>query len=235
MTTLIGLVAGTVFYQKDYFMTGERKVMETPFGPADILLTDSWAYVPRHSLQGEKYVPPHLINHRANLSALKELGVMEVIGVNSCGSLRPSLSPGSIVLPNDYISLVDVPTVFESERGHITPVLSHRIQAKLVEAAKMAEVRLVEGGIYWQNKGPRLETKAEIRFQSQYADMVGMTMASEATIAQELALEYAAICSVDNYGHGLSPKCLSSDEIQANASANAEKMLKILQTYLEIK
>lgn len=231
MTTRVGLVAGTVFYQKDYFKDGEKRVVDTPYGKATILLTEQWAYVPRHSLEGDPYVPPHQVNHCANFSALKELGCMEIIGINSCGSLRPSLEPGSIVLPNDYISLGNIPTIFSGQRGHITPCLSDMVRKKLAAAAKAAEVRLVEGGIYWQNPGPRLETKAEIRFQSQYADVVGMTLASEATVAQELGLEYGALCSVDNYGHGLSPCNLSSDEIMANASANAEKMLRIVQAY----
>lgn len=234
MADLIGLVAGTVFFRHDYFKEAEKKKIETRFGPALVLLTDRWVYVPRHGLGGEKFIPPHMINHPANFSAMKEIGVTEVIGLNSTGSLRPSLAPGAIVIPHDYISFGRVPTVFNDENRHITPELSDLVRSKLAAAAKKAEIPVLEWGIYWQNPGPRLETKAEIRFQAHYADMVGMTMASEATVAQELELEYASLCSVDNHGHGLSPYPLTAEEIMANASANAHRMLKIIQAYLEV-
>ncbi|MBF0528191.1 MAG: MTAP family purine nucleoside phosphorylase [Deltaproteobacteria bacterium] len=231
MTVPIGLVAGTVFYRQDFFCNSEPHVVQTPFGPATILRSDRWAYVPRHGLEGEQYLPPHRINHQANLSALKALGVTEVIGVNSCGSLRPSLGPGSVVLPSDYICLGQIITIFEDRQVHITPVLNETVRAKLKDAAQTAGVHLVEGGVYWQTHGPRLETKAEIRLQSQFADMVGMTMANEATIAQELELSYASICSVDNLAHGLSPIPLSSEEILGNAAINAQKIIKIIESY----
>ena len=235
MAELVGLVAGTVFYRKTYFEHAEKKNIETKYGPATVLLTGRWAYIPRHGLDDEQYIPPHKINHPANFCALKDLGVQEVVGVNSSGSLRPSLGPGSVVVPNDYISLYGDATIFDNERGHITPGLSDLVRSKLCAAAKAAEVYIVDGGAYWQNKGPRLETRAEIRFQSHYADMVGMTMASEATVARELELDYASLCSVDNHAHGLSPMALSSVEISHNAAANADKMFKIIQAYLDIR
>lgn len=231
MTERIGLVAGTVFYEQDYFRDGEFEARETSYGPAAVVITDRWAYIPRHGLRGGEYRPPHRINHPANLTLLKELGITEVIGVNSCGSLRPSLEPGSVVLPSDYICLTNITTVFDAERGHIIPCLSEVVRGKLKIAAETADVHLVEGGIYWQNQGPRLETKAEIRLQSHYADMVGMTMANEATVAQELGLKYASLCSVDNHAHGLSPTPLTAEEILENAAANSDKIYRILQAY----
>jgi 5'-methylthioadenosine phosphorylase len=229
---IIGLIAGTVFYHKDYFAEAERINVETEYGTAAILRTGSWAYVPRHGLEGEHYTHAYKINHAANLAALQKLGCTEVIGVNSSGSLRPSLGPGSVVLPSDYICLNGVPTIFANRRGHITPRLSDTVRGKLRVAAEKSEVTIVDGGIYWQNSGPRLETRAEIQLQSHYADMVGMTLASEATVGQELGLEYAALCSVDNHGHGLSPVPLTSEEISANAQANADKIFQIIQAYL---
>ena len=232
MPDLTGLIAGTVFYHKDYFAEAEKIIVETVYGSAVILRTGPWAYVPRHGLEGEQYIHAYRINHAANLAALQKLGCIEVIGINSSGSLRPSLGPGSVVLPNDYICLSGVPTIFGEKRGHITPRLSDRVRGKLSAAAEKAGAPIVDGGIYWQNSGPRLETRAEIQLQSHYADMVGMTLASEATVAQELGMEYAALCSVDNHGHGLSPVALTSDEISANAAANADKIFQIIQAYL---
>lgn len=231
MTALIGLVAGTVFYRQDFFCHLEPKIVDTRFGSATVLVSDRWAYVPRHGVKDGPYVPPHHINYAANMQALKTLGVQEVIGVNSCGSLRPSLGPGSVVLPSDYICLGNILTVYNDRQVHITPVLSETVRTKLKAAAKTANVHLVEGGVYWQTHGPRLETRAEIRLQSQFADMVGMTMASEATIAQELDMSYASLCSVDNLAHGLSPTPLSAEEILASAGGNADKIIKIVLAY----
>lgn len=236
MTQLTGLVAGTVFYTKDYFKNAEVRDIETEFGFARILLTDTWAYVPRHGLEGERYIHAFNINHAANMAALKSLGVNEIIGVNSSGSLRPSLEPGSVVLPNDYICLNRVDTIYRTVegKGHITPCLSQVVRSKLRQAADRVDVHLLDGGVYWQTSGPRLETKGEIHLLSHYADMVGMTLASEATISQELGLEYAALCSVDNHAHGLSPTQLTAEQINQNAAANADTIMKIIQAYLEI-
>ncbi|MBU2548431.1 MAG: MTAP family purine nucleoside phosphorylase [Proteobacteria bacterium] len=234
MAERIGLLAGTVFYRKDYFAQAEKRTIDTKFGKAEVLLTDRWAYVPRHGLEGSVYVPAHRVNHAANITALKSIGVREVVGINSTGSLRPSLVPGSVVLPHDYISLACVPSICENEPMHITPHLSELVRVKLQAAAEKAGVPLVNGGVYWQNPGPRLETRSEILFQSHYADMVGMTLASEATISQELTLEYGSLCSVDNHGHGLSHTPLTAEEIMANAAANADKMWRIIQAYPEL-
>lgn len=231
MSEFVGLIAGTVFYHKDYFAQAEKKTMETEYGRAVVLISGRWAYVPRHGLEGEDYIPAFRINHPANLAAFKQLGIREVIGVNSSGSLRPSLEPGSVVLPSDYICLSNIPTIFNNYPGHITPCLNEKIRSKLSQAADAADVHLVEGGVYWQNPGPRLETRAEIQLQSHYADMVGMTLASEATIAQEMEVDYAALCSVDNHAHGLSPKTLTAQEITANAAANADRIFKIIEAY----
>ena len=93
-------------------------------------------------------------------------------------------------------------------------------------AARDCGINVVNGGVYWQTKGPRFETKAEIRMMSQFADLVGMTMASEAVIAQELGLSYASLCSVDNYANGLGERELTVDEILQHARRNADCSVK---------
>ena len=106
------------------------------------------------------------------------------------------------------------------------------IRKRLILTSKKLGINVIENGVYWQAAGPRLETKAEIRMMSQFADIVGMTMASEATIAAELELPYAAICSVDNYGHGLVEKPLIPEEIRKGARRNARNMLEIVDRYV---
>jgi 5'-methylthioadenosine phosphorylase len=90
----------------------------------------------------------------------------------------------------------------------------------------------IDSGIYWQSAGPRLETRAEIAMISQFADIVGMTMASEAVVAQELDIRYASLCSVDNYAHGIEDKELTMQKILSHARLNAAAIEQILTDYV---
>ncbi len=229
----VGIISGTIPLHEEGFLKGLRQISaENPFGHALVFASEMVVFIPRHGIDAKKGTPPHRINHRANLMALQEMGVEEVIGINSTGSLKRDITPGMIVVPDDYISLSDIPTISDDRAVHITPVLSETIREKLIGTAGQLEIPVRERGIYWQTSGPRLETKAEIRMMSQFADIVGMTMASEATIAGEMGLSYAAICSVDNYGHGLVEEPLSAAEITEGARRNTRKILEIVKKYI---
>jgi 5'-methylthioadenosine phosphorylase len=229
----IGVIAGTVLAGRDAFGNLKEKKVRTEFGQATVLISPRVAFVPRHGRDPRKYILPHMINHQANLSALKGLGVEEVVGVNSTGSLRKNLPPGSIVIPDDFILLAVPLTVFKNRAQHVTPGLSEPLRQKLVKASRACGIDCIPTGVYWQTAGPRLETKAEIRMMAKFADLVGMTMAGEAVIARELGLSYAAICSVDNYCHGIARKPLTMDEIVEGSRRNAERMIRIVHQYLE--
>ncbi|MCG6533774.1 MAG: MTAP family purine nucleoside phosphorylase [Syntrophales bacterium LBB04] len=207
---------------------------ENDFGKSVVFLADKIALIPRHGNDPNLYVLPHMINHKANLQALKDLGVTEVVGINSTGSLRKDLCPGIIVIPDDFITFTATPTIYQNSANHITPCLNGYVRQKLIKAAKNCQLQAVERGTYWQTPGPRLETKAEIRLMANYADIVGMTMANEAVIALELDISYASACSIDNFGNGLLDKSLSLNEIVAGARKNADSMIQLLESYLEI-
>ena len=102
------------------------------------------------------------------------------------------------------------------------------MRAKIILAAQEAGVDVVPQGVYWQSMGPRLETRAEIRMLSRFADLVGMTMGGEAPVATELGLEYAALCSIDNFGNGLVETPLTEDQIREGAKVNRDNLLKIV-------
>jgi len=225
---LLGLIAGTSFQEEKSLDDMVEEKMENEFGTAHVLRQEGLVCISRHGRGFPGRIPPHRINHRANLKAMKDLGVNEIIGVNSTGSLNKELEPGTLIVPDDYISLSDTPTIFDGEQRHIVPMLSEKVRQKIIEASEKQGISLITSGIYWQTGGPRLETKAEIRMMSHHADIVGMTMASEATIACEMDLEYASICSVDNFGHGLAEKPLTTGEITENARKNAGKILRII-------
>lgn len=231
----IGILAGTFMMEKSSLLHGgQREKVHTPYGAACAVVTDRLVFVLRHGADPNHYVLPHLINHPANLRALKDLDVTEVIGVNSTGSLKKNLSPGLLVIPDDFISFAPTPTIADGRPLHITPSLSEMVRGRLVAAAGNAGIPAVDRGVYWQAPGPRLETRTEIRMMAAAADVVGMTMASEAVVACELDLPYASACSVDNYGNGLVEKPLCMEQIIAGTHRNAEMMEKLLESYLLI-
>jgi 5'-methylthioadenosine phosphorylase len=233
--SLLGVISGTIIVERSKLLENCRKVtVENDFGRSLALVTDKIILIPRHGHDPQEHILPHCINHRANLKALQDLGATEVVGINSTGSLKADLCPGMIVIPDDFIMLTAAPAVHQGKAGHITPLLDEKVRQKLINAAKNCRIQVAEKGIYWQTPGPRLETRAEIRMMANYADIVGMTMASEAIIALELDLPYASACSIDNFGNGLLETQLSMAAITAGARKNADLMISILHNYLGI-
>jgi purine nucleoside phosphorylase len=230
-----GIIAGGGFSPAG-IETAKKETMETPFGePSDHfhigrLGGTEVVYLSRHGPEG---IPPHRINHRANIYALKKLEVSEVIGVNSVGSLSKELSPGTIVIPHDYLSPWEILTFYEHHVVHITPNLDASLRKRLIQGAEGTGVAFVKEGIYIQTIGPRLETKAEIAMLRNFGDVVGMTMAHEATLCQEVGLAYASICSVDNYCHGIVDKPLTEKEIVQKGRENAAAIHKVLRRVME--
>ena len=226
----LGLIAGSAY--RDLLSGEEAKVerVSTEFGEATIWLASSLAFLPRHGV--ENNIPPHRINHQANLSALKQLGVSQVIGVNSSGSLRKTLPPGSLVVPHDYINLWGIKSLYEHEIRHVTPGLDQGARTLILDLARQTHINVKAGGIYIQTTGPRLETKAEIEMLKFFGDMVGMTMANEATLAKEVGLSYASICSIDNFCHGISETPLREEEIISAARQNVKTVKRLIHAIL---
>jgi 5'-methylthioadenosine phosphorylase len=230
----LGIISGTLAIQgKGVFRKLTEEIVKTGFGEALVLHSEYIALIPRHGKDPRRHIPPHLINHAANLSALKGLGVDEIIGINSTGSLREHIEPGAIVIPDDYILPDGGPTIFDSKAVHITPVLHDGVRKNCLDAAHLCGIDVVNNGIYWQTKGPRFETRAEVAMMSRFADIVGMTMAGEAVIAQELEIPYASICSVDNFAHGIGGRKLTLEGIIEHARRNTETIIRIILKYLE--
>ena len=185
----------------------------------------------RHGL--ERYTLPHRIDHVANMSALAEAGCDRVLAVGSVGGLRRDLGPGTFLCPDDFIAPGAAPTAFDDERAHRVPGFDPEWRATVVDAwNEVGEPTLVDGGIYWQTSGPRLETPAEIRMIAERAHVIGMTIASECTVAGELGLAYAAICVVDNLANGVGDGELTMEELLAGRAANAETLRRALETLI---
>ncbi|MCJ2530904.1 MAG: MTAP family purine nucleoside phosphorylase [Candidatus Thermoplasmatota archaeon] len=233
MITRLGIIGGSGLSRSNVFRTSEESEVDTPHGPPSSAVEtgERVAFLARHG--ADHQIPPHRINHRANLWALKEAGASAVVGSCSVGSLQAEIAPGNLVVPDDYVSFWEIPTYFDDQVQHITPTLDPGLRQQLVRAAKTRSVPVRDGGVYVQTRGPRLETKAEVRVLRKFGDIVGMTMATEATLAQELDLRYASLCSVDNYSHGITKEPLTFEDICRTQEANARVVQGVLQTFVE--
>jgi purine nucleoside phosphorylase len=190
------------------------------------------AIVQRHDGEG-RFVLPHAIDHEANLRPLLEQGCDRVLAIGSVGSLRPEeLEVGSLVCPDDFIALDLGDSIFDDARAHSAPAFDRRWRAEVIAAWSEGGQAPRDGGVYWQARGPRFETPAEIRLMAAHADVVGMTIASECVVAGELGLDYAALCVVDNLANGLAGESVSTAGMEADRLINAERLREGLAAVL---
>jgi 5'-methylthioadenosine phosphorylase len=208
---MLGIITGTGLIGKQF--EGARKTVRTKYGNAELFEGDRAFFLPRHGMNAD--IPPHKINHPANIAALQKSGVNGVVGVYSTGSLKLEIPPGTLVVPHDYIDFGGCITFYDDEIRHVVPELDQGLRDRLIRASHGRD-----RGVYVQTRGPRFETKAEITVLSQYADLVGMTMASEATLCSEIDIPVAAICTVDNYANGVAKQELSYETVTKNAEKN---------------
>jgi 5'-methylthioadenosine phosphorylase len=193
----------------------------------DVPLPDA-VYAQRHGT--DRYVLPHRIDHLANMRSLAEAGCDRVLALGSVGGLQPEVGPGTFVCPDDFIALEGGPVAFEDERAHSVARFDPSWRRRVVLAWQdRVGSQLVDGGVYWQTRGPRLETPAEIRLMAAHAQLVGMTIASECVAACDLGLAYAAICVVENLANGVGERELSIEELLAGRAANREAVAHALE------
>ncbi len=228
----LGIIGGTNLFGTKLLEAAKEKEIETEYGTVYLLFTDDVVFIPRHGKT--RNILPHKINYKANLTVFKVLGVEKIIGATSVGSLKRDIKPRSLVVPHDYINLYNIPTIYDDEIVHVTPGLDEGLRNSIIKVAKNSGIDVIERGVYFQTPGPRLETRAEIKFMKNYADVVGMNMASEATLAKELELRYANISTVENYAHGIiAEEELDYKKIIEDASKNMENLEKVLMKLID--
>ncbi len=226
----LGIIGGTAFKEWNEFEVEEKVEKETPWGTPSsrfyhgFLGEKEILFLLRHGEQHD--IPPHRINHRANFYALQE-EVDEVIGICSGGALKDDIEVPTVSIPEDYINLWNIPSFYEERINHVTPGLSEGLREELIQSADDLDPRTED--VYIQTSGPRLETKAEVNLLKDHADLVGMTMASEATLAKEASLDYAALITVDNYANGIIDEEVEYEEIVETARESWSDVENILQ------
>jgi 5'-methylthioadenosine phosphorylase len=220
---MLGIVGGTSLLFSDLpDLTKER--IYTPFGPAEVY-TGDFALLMRHQYG----LPPHRMNYRASMAALAISGVERIVAFGSAGSLKPDIPPGSLLIPSDYISMTDIPSIHDHAIEHVNPGLDEPLARELASLVPEAH----HGGVYVQTKGPRIETQAEVQMLARIADVVGMTVASEATLACELGMVFAALCTIDNYAHGLGGDVLTYEHILETSRLHRRRTGDIVRTIVE--
>jgi 5'-methylthioadenosine phosphorylase len=187
--------------------------------------------LPRHGF--DRSVPAHLVDHRANVRALCELGCGRVLALGSVGSLRADLEVGSFVCPDDFFAPETAPSFYDDPRGHSVPGFDLGWRERILDVwREQSETELVDGGVYAHTVGPRFETPAEVRALARVADIVGMTLAAETVLAREAALAYAAVCSVDNLANGIAAAPLTVEEYRSGRDRTAQALAASLAAAL---
>ena len=209
----------------------ERQTVETEHGAVELLVGPGHVLLQRHGL--ERYRAAARIDHRANLAAVAELGCDRVLAIGSVGGLRVDLGVGTFLCPDDFIALQLGLSYSEGHGGERVPAFDGSWRERVLSCwRRHSEVELADGGVYWQTIGPRFETPAEIRLIASYADVVGMTIASECVLAGELGLAYAAICVVDNLANGVGGAPLAVEDFEAGKATNRARLLAGLEPVL---
>ncbi|HUJ68035.1 MAG TPA: MTAP family purine nucleoside phosphorylase [Syntrophorhabdales bacterium] len=222
-------IAGTSLFSSKLFENWDEITVDTPYGKASILKASQYLFLQRH---GKKRLPPHKIPHHANIWALKSLGVEGIISINSVGSLKTALRPGTFIIPDDFVSFCDIPTFFDYEMRFVIPSMDGPYAEKMHRVCTEMEVETTMGGVYVQTRGPRFETKAEINVLKKVGDVVGMTMASEATLCMEYSIPYVSLCSIDNYCNGILKTPLTVSEVEEQILKNMQAAEAVVQTIL---
>ncbi len=223
------IIAGTSLIGSTVFQNWDEIPVETPYGKVVVQKASQHLFLQRH---GKKPVPPHRINHVANIWALKSLGVEGVIAVNSVGSLKINLRPGTFLIPDDFVTHCTIPTFFDYEIRFTIPQMDASYSSRLNEICTGLEVETTLGGVYVQTSGPRFETKAEVNILKKEGDVVGMTMASEATLCMERSIPYVSLCSIDNYCNGILKTPLTIEEVEEQIRRNGKTIETVLHSIL---
>lgn len=240
---MLAIIGGTGLTKLPNLEITHRQVMRTPYGEPSGAITfvrlrqHTVMFIARHGYGHT--IPPHEVNYRANLWALREQGAQRVVSVAAVGGIRSDLPPGTLVLPHQILDYTHgrAFTYFDGKDRAVTHVdfthpYTQALRQQILDAAGCANEACVDGGVYAATQGPRLETAAEIdRLERDGASMVGMTGMPEAALARELGLAYATIAVVVNHaaGRGSSRDGVHLDSVGTVTQAAMARVRKILE------
>ena len=237
MQAEIGIIGGTGLYDPQLFKNVEEVTMDTPYGPpSDVITIGEFAgrdvaFLPRHAKKHT--IRPTDVNSRANIFALKKLGVKRILAPSAVGSLKEDYKPGDVVFVDQFIDR----TTKREQSFYTGKKVCHisvaepmcpELRQTLIAVAKDVSIRAHNTGTYVCIEGPRFSTKAESKlFRSWEADVIGMTLVPECVLAREAELCYASISTVTDYDVW-KEHVVSADEVVATMKDSVEKVKRII-------
>jgi 5'-methylthioinosine phosphorylase len=243
----LAIIGGTGLDKLPNLEIVHREVSHTPYGEPSAPLTHGmlagWelVFLPRHGPSHS--IPPHRVNYRANLWALRHAGVETVLAVAAVGGITEQMAPGMIVIPDQIIDYTfgRDHTLFESDLSQVTHIdftdpYCEPLRRQLLDAGRHSGVNPIAGGTYGATQGPRLETAAEIlRLERDGCEVVGMTGMPEASLAREMNLCYATCAVVSNWAAGKSDGPIDMRVIEANLISGMEKVKQLLVSLMALR
>lgn len=237
-TVTLGLIGGTGLTDLDG--SAEALDIETPYGapsaPIRVVATEPvrLLFLPRHG--NPHRFPPHRVNYRANMWALREAGALQVLAVSAVGGITENYAPGTLAVSDQLVDFTwgrehtyhdspDVPLVHvDFTHPYGGPLREH-----LLRAARSASLDVEDGGCIGVFQGPRLESAGEIRMaRNAGCDMAGMTSMPEAGLARELGIDYAGLAVVSNWGAGVHDELICEDNIAETLKEPMGRVRKLL-------
>ncbi len=235
----IGIIGGSGIYSAGFLKNEKEIKIYTPYGlPSDNIVVGEFegrriAFLPRHG-KGHR-IPPHKINYRANIWALKTIGVKYIISVSAVGSLREDYKPGDLAVPDQFIDMTRRRelTFFDGPQvAHVSMAepFCEFLRNKIIEVGRSLGVRIHPKGTYVCIEGPRFSTKAESRVWREVfkADIIGMTLVPEVNLACEAQICYAQIAMITDYDVW-AEKPVTAEEVSRVMASNIDKVRRILE------
>ena len=238
----IGIIGGSGLYQMEEVKITEEKWVDTPFGkPSDAVMLGELAgravaFLPRHG-RGHR-IPPHQINYRANIYALKTLGVEQIISISAVGSMKEDIHPGHFVTVDQFIDRTKVRSQTFYEDGIAVHVgfaepICNRLRTTAAGAAREAGVTIHDKGAYVCIEGPMFSSRAESNlYRSWGATVIGMTNYQEAKLAREAEICYSTIALSTDYCSWKEDEVVDVQKVLATIHANISNAQQTLKHFV---
>ncbi len=231
-TPKIGIIGGSGVEGLLFTRGFENITVKTEFGTVEIKTGEvedkRVVFLNRH---GRNYTPPSQVNYRANIAAMKQEGVGNILATAAVGAINRKMRPGDFVLLTDFIDFTRgrVQTFSDKSFVDVSRPYSSLLIKKILNAVVKMRIKAHPGATYVCTAGPRFETKAEIKmFGKLGADVVGMTQVPEVVLAAEAGIPYAVIGVVTNFAAGIIPKKVTSEEVLKVMGDRKEALSKLL-------
>lgn len=237
----IGIIGGSGFYDPSMFGGTVEEKLHTPYGaPSDAISIGDFkgikvAFLPRHGRRHS--VPPHLINYRANIWAMRELGVKRIIAPSAVGSLREVMKPGDLVIPDQFIDFTKkrVNTFYDGAVvGHfsLADPFCNELNGLAAASARRLNIAFHSPANYVCIEGPRFSTRAESKlFRMWGADIIGMTLVPEVALAREAGICYTTLATVTDYDVW-ADKPVTAQEVVETLKANVKNVKNLISDLL---